>query len=539
MSVERTGRERVHVVNISFSVALSVNLLVLAALLSVRGPWVQALVTAPALAALGVGVVAYAVARRRGWRLPRMTGGVLMAALAACSVALEPAWLALQMNLSLTLVMLPVFRSWRLLVGTGCVFVMELVWLGREAWAAALPGGVVAVAGLHELWVPLVLAMQASWLGLIAHRNAAVQRALFDIEFLVTAMGREGAIRLDMGAVQAESALGRRLQHVQQLLVTAMRQVSLSTRGMQQAGGVLADSGDELRQRTTLSANGLRDVAMCLEQISIIVKTSANASREARATAASASGLAERSGEVVAQMVGQMREIDQASRRITEIVAVMEGIAFQTNILALNAAVEAARAGPQGRGFSVVAAEVRQLALKSAQSAGEVRQLIAESGQAVDRGNRMASAIEATIDELIRAVRQVDAVFNSLSADTDEHADSLAVVTSSVKELDVITSQNVALAERAEQISRELDAHSDSLGAVLKEFRLGETPQAQEALSDMEASLMASVLSLTGQAVPGTVDGLATRSRTPAPAAPAPHGVAKPAESGTPAVEFF
>ena len=538
MSIERAGRQQVHVVSLWFSVALSVNLLVLAALLSVRGPWLQALTTVPTLVALAAGMSAYVGARRRGWRLPKMTGGVLLAALAACSVALEPGWLALQMNLSLTLVMLPVFRSWRLLVATGCIFALELVWLGRDAWAAALPGGVVTVAGLQELWVPLVLAMQATWLGIIAHRNAAVQRALFDIEFLVTAMGREGAIRLDMGAVQAESPLGQRLQHIQSLLVTAMRQVSLSTRGMQQAGGVLADSGDELRQRTALSANGLRDVAMCLEQISIIVKTSANASREARATASSASGLAERSGEVVSQMVGQMREIDLTSRRITEIVAVMEGIAFQTNILALNAAVEAARAGPQGRGFAVVAAEVRQLALKSAQSAGEVRHLIAESGQAVDRGNRMAAAIEATIAELIHAVRQVDAVFNSLSADTDEHADSLAVVTSSVKELDAITSQNVALAERAEQISRELDAHSDSLGAVLQEFRLGEMPQAQDDLSDMEASLMASVLSLTGQTVPG-MTGPASRAATSAPPASVVGASAKTADNGLPAVEFF
>ncbi len=529
----KVQRSRLGWVNLWLGCAVTANLAVLLVQLQARPDVVDALPGMTNVAALATVALAWAVARWRGFRLPRACWGLAFAVPAGLSVWLSPGSVALQMNLLLTMSLLPVYRRWPLIAGVGGAFVLEQVVLAQ---LGLLPAASVADAVVWP-WPALFLVLQTGWLCRAAYLGSIAQRERFDIEFLVRAMGHDGPIRLNLDALMAESALGQRLKHVQERMAGAIRQVAVSSRGVQEAGCVLEQSGTELRQRTVHSANGLRDVALCLEQISIIVKSSAEVSVTARATAASASGLATRSGEVVIEMVGQMREIDQASRRITEIVAVIEGIAFQTNILALNAAIEAARAGAQGRGFAVVAAEVRQLALKSAQAAAEVRQLIAASSQAVERGNRMASGIESTITNLVAAVRHVDEVFNNLSADTDEHANNLAVVTTSVRELDAITSQNVTLAERADQIARELGAHAAGLSEVLGAFDLCDeaNPDAQpDQLAAMEASLLASIQQMN-------LGGTPAFTLTAAPvvrAATAPTAAATPSVTAS-GVEFF
>ncbi|MCK6432332.1 MAG: methyl-accepting chemotaxis protein [Aquabacterium sp.] len=169
-----------------------------------------------------------------------------------------------------------------------------------------------------------------------------------------------------------------------------------------------------------------------------------------------------------------MRDIDASSHKITDIIAVIDSLAFQTNILALNAAVEAARAGEQGRGFAVVAAEVRALALRSSQAAAQIKSLISESIDTVRSGTELVGHAGQRIEEIVASVRQVGDVFAHLSADTHEHAGSIGAVTEAVKELDQVTRQNVSVAESTRRIAQSLHEEGLRLEEVLGSFRVGQ-----------------------------------------------------------------
>ena len=198
--------------------------------------------------------------------------------------------------------------------------------------------------------------------------------------------------------------------------------------------------------------------------------------------AVQAAAQAEQGGELFDQVRARMRDIDAASRSITEVIGVIEGIAFQTNILALNAAVEAARAGERGRGFAVVAAEVRQLALRSATAAGEIKTLIERSTATVTSGNALVERAGRTMAEIVASARKVGSAFEHLSADTTEHAGSIDAVTAAVRDLDEMTRQNVAVAETSRRIADDLLTQGRMLEEVLGAFQLGtDTPAPADA----------------------------------------------------------
>ncbi|MEJ6006427.1 methyl-accepting chemotaxis protein [Paucibacter sp. AS339] len=321
------------------------------------------------------------------------------------------------------------------------------------------------------------------------HRQANER---FEMEFLVKAMGKDGPIRLNLDAVRTDSAVGQRLKHVQHRMAGALRQVRDAIFKVHSAAQEVGASSSELMERTDRTANGLKDAAMSLEQITVIVQESARASKEALAHSQASSEMATRGGEVVQQMVDTMQEIDRSSRRITDIISVIDTIAFQTNILALNAAVEAARAGEQGRGFAVVASEVRMLAGRSAEAAKEIKNLIAASMETVERGTQQASLAGSTMVELVSSVKSVSTVFDNLTADNAEHAQGIEVVAASVKELDEVTRQNVHVAERSGQIADELLQQALMLAEVLSTFRLGEDGAVSALLKAAQQSAQAS-----------------------------------------------
>lgn len=331
------------------------------------------------------------------------------------------------------------------------------------------------VSGPSRIWVYyLLLSMLSATLVLFSRRLEREAKERFELEFLVNAKGREGTIRLNLDVVRTDSPVGSRLKMVQERMTKAMRRVRDAVFSLHGAAQEVGSSSEELLSRTDQTANGLRDAALSLEQINVIVQDSARASREARELSCEAIKSATQGGAVVAQMVHTMQEIEQSSHRITDIISVIDSIAFQTNILALNAAVEAARAGEQGRGFAVVAAEVRMLAGRSSEAAKEIKQLISASMETVERGTRQASEAGAAMTELVGSVERVGKVYESITADSSEHAQGIDVVTLSVKELDEVTRQNLHVAERSREIANELELQAAELAEVLSAFRLGD-----------------------------------------------------------------
>jgi methyl-accepting chemotaxis protein len=407
----------------------------------------------------------------------------------------------LLLNSLLVLSLLPNLRRPGLVVAGG-VAAAAAPWLLHEGLARGPLQSAWLQADGSLFAYGVAMAVHTLLLALTARANAYRARERFDMHFLVRAMGIKGPIRLSLDAVRAESALGERLKDVQQRMAGTLRQVSRATHGVQAASSELQHSGEELGQRTERSAAGLREAAMTLEQINLIVQTSAEAALDARAMAVQAAAQAEQGGELFDQVRARMRDIDAASRSITEVIGVIEGIAFQTNILALNAAVEAARAGDRGRGFAVVAAEVRQLALRSATAAGEIKTLIERSTATVASGNALVERAGRTMVEIVASARKVGGAFEHLSADTTEHAGSIDAVTAAVRDLDEMTRQNVAVAETSRRIADDLQTQSHMLEEVLGAFQLGTDTQAPADADAPPGAMAARTPSATAAAAP-------------------------------------
>ncbi|NBD20408.1 hypothetical protein GTZ97_06945 [Aquabacterium fontiphilum] len=443
---------------------VGVNALLLVGLeraLSPGGLWWTA-----AVAAVGLSAVLYSQCREAAWArwlTTLMVVGLVVLQMRAAQGRPEVALSAL-VNLSL----LPQCRQWRLVLTAGVVLLAAV----SVEWAVQ--------ADDRMRWALLIALMgQTGYLTWVTHRQQRLDNERFEVDFLIRAMGMDGPIRLNLDVLRADSGVGRRLKLVQQRMADVLNEMGSSIHGVKEASDVLRAGSDELRQRTDSTAAGLRDAAMCLEQINLIVQTSAQASQEARSLAGQATELANRGGEQVREVVQTMHGINQSARQITDIISVIDGIAFQTNILALNAAVEAARAGDQGRGFAVVAAEVRQLALRSSEAAREIKSLITASVQTIEGGVNQVEQTGATMEHIVVAVRRVGEVFEQLSADSHEHAGGIGVVTQSVKELDAVTQQNICVAQRSTHIAAELQAHAERMAEVLSGFRLQATAPAQ------------------------------------------------------------
>ena len=411
-----------------------------------------------------LGLTALALWQWRGSLLSRTVLGAALVVMVGLEMVLRPGRNELFLNVMLTMSLMPSYRSWRFIVVMAGGFALIPLAL-MNGW---LPGGMPESAGLS---LGLLVA-QAFLLTHVAWRDQARERERFDIEFLIRAMGSEGPIRLNFDAIKAESTMGLRLKHVQERMVAAMRQVSVAAQGVQGASKVLGDSSDELMSRTERSHAGLRDAAMCLDQITVIVRSSAEAAIEARAMAAKASDLAKRGGDIFEQVVTKMHDIDGASRKITDIVAVIDGIAFQTNILALNAAVEAARAGEQGRGFAVVASEVRNLAQRSASAAREIKGLVTGSVEQVQQGTTLVEEASRTMTQIVASIQQVHQIMAEISTASREQSLGVSQVGQAVTQMDSVTQQNAAMIEQSAAAADLLKEQAQQMVSAMSVFRL-------------------------------------------------------------------
>jgi methyl-accepting chemotaxis protein len=234
----------------------------------------------------------------------------------------------------------------------------------------------------------------------------------------------------------------------------------------------IASGNQDLSLRTEHTASNLQKTASSMEELTSTVRQSADSAQQANQLASDAAGAAHRGGSIVAQVVTNMDEINNASRKITEIIGVIDGIAFQTNILALNAAVEAARAGEQGRGFAVVAGEVRNLAQRSAQAAKEIKALIQASSEKVESGTQLVQDAGTAMKEIVSGVERVTLVIGEISSATSEQSSGIGLVNTAVNELDQMTQQNAALVEESAAAADSLREQAAKLAAVVSSFRL-------------------------------------------------------------------
>jgi methyl-accepting chemotaxis protein len=228
----------------------------------------------------------------------------------------------------------------------------------------------------------------------------------------------------------------------------------------------------DLSARTEQQASALEETAATMEQLTSTVKQNADNARQANQMAARASEVATRGGQVVAQVVDTMASINASSRKVVDIISVIDGIAFQTNILALNAAVEAARAGEQGRGFAVVASEVRNLAQRSAAAAKEIKELIGNSVEQVEAGSSLVAQAGSTMEEVVASVRRVTDIVSEISAASGEQSNGIGQVNQAIGQMDGVTQQNAALVEQAAAAAESLQQQAATLVALVGEFRL-------------------------------------------------------------------
>ncbi|MBY0238383.1 MAG: cache domain-containing protein [Burkholderiaceae bacterium] len=279
------------------------------------------------------------------------------------------------------------------------------------------------------------------------------------------------SVAIELNSEDQGSMLGG-LKAMRDDLARIVGSVRQATDMIATASAEIAAGNADLSARTESQASSLQQTAASMEQLTGTVRQNADNARQANALAASASDVARKGGAVVAQVVDTMASINDSSRRIVDIIGVIDGIAFQTNILALNAAVEAARAGEQGRGFAVVASEVRSLAQRSAGAAKEIKALITTSVSTVEAGNKLVEQAGNTMDDVVASVGRVTDIVNEISHASDEQSTGIAQVNQAIAQMDAVTQQNAALVEQAAAAAQSMQQQAAVLMQAVDVFQL-------------------------------------------------------------------
>ena len=338
-----------------------------------------------------------------------------------------------------------------------------------------------------------------------ARRSAEASRAASESERAATAVEQNkvvdglalGLERLAAGAMtfrlneafapayeKLRADFNRAMEQMQQTL----REVAANATGVRSGAAEITQASDDLSRRTEQQAASLEETAAALDEITATVRKTAEGANAARDAVGVARGDAERSGVVVSDAVAAMSEIESSARQISQIIGVIDEIAFQTNLLALNAGVEAARAGDAGRGFAVVASEVRALAQRSAEAAKEIKALISASSQQVERGVGLVGETGKVLERILTQVTAISTVVTEIAASAQEQATGLQEVNTAINQMDQVTQQNAAMVEQATAASHALAGESEALNRLIGRFELGEGHSAAPAPSRAPAA---------------------------------------------------
>ena len=428
------------------------------------------LATGVSLALLALGGFTYASAA--GTLASRLVLALAVSSSVALHIHLGRGTLEFHFGVFVTLALLLVYRDWRPIVATAAFFAVHHVAFDRMQAAGmgvyCTPEPNFLKIVMHAAYVVLQTALEI-W---IALRMAALAKQGDELTALVQEVEADGQISLDLAHVGASTgravALKQALGRVQQTLL----QVRASAGNVNTASDEIATGNHDLSARTEQAASSIQETASAMEQLTATVRNSADSARQANQLAASAAEVAQRGGAVVSQVVSTMDEINHSSKKISDIIGTIDGIAFQTNILALNAAVEAARAGEQGRGFAVVASEVRSLAQRSAEAAREIKGLIVASVERVEAGSKLVADAGQTMDEIVGSVKRVSDVIGEISTASGEQSDGIGQVGVAITQLDQMTQQNAALVEESTAAAESLRQQAQRLNEALAGFRL-------------------------------------------------------------------
>jgi len=332
-----------------------------------------------------------------------------------------------------------------------------------------------AIWVLVSVLVAVLAVIVVVWLGIHKTLIQPLTRVIDSIRHIA---GGDLVKPIDVHGSNEMGQLADSLRHMQSELVRTVGEVRNGADAIYSGASEIAMGNNDLSSRTEQQAASLEETAASMEELTATVKQNAENARQASHLALSASETAQKGGKVVDNVVQTMRDITSSSQKIADIISVIDGIAFQTNILALNAAVEAARAGEQGRGFAVVAGEVRNLAQRSAQAAREIKSLIEDSVSRVDIGSTLVESAGETMDEIVNAVTRVTDIMGEIASASDEQSRGIDQVGLAVAEMDRVTQQNASLVEESASAAAALEEQASRLTQAVAVFRIQQSQMA-------------------------------------------------------------
>jgi len=334
----------------------------------------------------------------------------------------------------------------------------------------------LATASSKADWVPSVLALGAgasalAWAGFGYFLVSVVFRPLDKAAHVAQAIAGGDLVKFEIHPADEAKPLLRALNQMNANLGAIVSDIGVNVDGLATTSKQIAAGNMDLSSRTEEQASSLEQTAASMEELTSTVKQNADNASQANQLAVFASEVAVKGGSVVSQVVDTMGAINASSRKIVDIIGVIDGIAFQTNILALNAAVEAARAGEQGRGFAVVAAEVRNLAQRSAAAAKEIKTLIGDSVDKVGEGSKQVAQAGKTMEEIVSSVKRVTDIMAEITVASQEQTSGIEQINQAITQMDQVTQQNAALVEEAAAASSSLQEQAENLAQAVTVFK--------------------------------------------------------------------